>query len=102
MIDWLVSCVSDSMSFVVAAGLMELARTRYRRQLAEVTWRDASVAVLVGAAVAVIASDFAGYLPAGSLAAAITEGVAALALLAAVLLTGCAAARSWRLRRDLG
>lgn len=101
MIDWLVSCVSDSMSFVVAAALMELVRTRYRSQLAEVTWRDASVAVLVGAAIAVMATDFAGYLPAGSLGAEIADGAAAIALLSGVVLMGCAAARSWRLRRDL-
>lgn len=101
MIDWLVSCVSDSMSFVVAAALMELVRTRYRSQLAEVTWRDAAVAVLVGAAIAVMARDFAGYLPAGSLAARTTDGVASIALLSGAVVTGCAAARSWRLRRDL-
>jgi len=101
MIDWLVSWVSDSVSIVVAAALMEFVRTRYKSQLAEVTWRGAFVAMLVGAAIAVMARDFADYLPAGSLGAEITEGVAAIALLSALVLTGSAATRSWRLRRDL-
>ncbi len=95
------SFLREFISAIAAAALLDFVRRRFRKQLAEVTWRVAFVAVLVGAATAVMAEDFARYLPAGSWGAEVTEGVANVALLSAAVITGFAAVRSWRLRRDL-